>query len=140
MIKTIPIPVSELMSRDLVVLKPEDNLQAMQQCFRAYNIHHIPVVDDAGKLLGLLTRSDFARSNYLLAHFKQGFKEILVKDIMTRQLATISPDAPVQEVAEVFLSNIMHAMPVLDGDTLVGIITTQDLLRYLLEERKQLTE
>ena len=79
MIKTIPIPVSELMSRDLVVLKPEDNLKAMQQCFRAYNIHHIPVVDDAGKLLGLLTRSDFARSNYLLAHFKQGFKEILLK-------------------------------------------------------------
>ena len=59
---------------------------------------------------------------------------------MTRQLATTTPDTPVHEVATVFLSNIMHALPVVDGDTLVGIITTQDLLRYLLEQRKQLTE
>ncbi len=140
MIKSIPIPVSELMSRDLVVLKPEDNLQAIEQCFRAYNIHHIPVVNEEGQLKGLVTRSDFSRANHLLAHFRQDFKSVLVQDIMTRQLATTTPNTPVHEVATVFLSNIMHALPVVDGNTLVGIITTQDLLRYLLEQRKQLTE
>lgn len=140
MIKSIPIPVSELMSRDLVVLKPEDSLEEVEQCFRAYNIHHIPVVDEAGQLKGLVTRSDFSRANHLLAHFRQDLKDILVREIMTHQLATTRPESPVHIVAEVFLSNIMHAMPVVDGDTLVGIITTQDLLKYLLEERKQLTE
>jgi|AntRauTorckE5430_2_1112549.scaffolds.fasta_scaffold32437_2 CBS domain-containing protein len=140
MIKTLSIPVSELMSRDLVVLQPSDSLQQVEQCFRAYNIHHIPVVNEAGQLKGLVTRSDFSRANHLLAHFRQDFESVLVKDIMTTQLAKTTPDAPVQQIAEVFLSNIMHAMPVVDGDTLVGIITTQDLLKYLLEERKQLTE
>ncbi|MEQ8702462.1 MAG: CBS domain-containing protein [Phaeodactylibacter sp.] len=140
MIKSIPIPVSELMSRDLVVLQPEDSLQEVEQCFRAYNIHHIPVIGESGQLRGLVTRSDFSRASHLLVHFRQDFKEVLVRDIMTQQLATTTPDTQVHHVAEVFLSNIMHAMPVVDGDTLVGIITTQDLLRYLLEERKQLTE
>lgn len=140
MIKSISIPVRELMSRDLVVLQPDDTLQKVEQSFRAYNIHHIPVVDESGQLKGLVTRSDFSRANHLLAHFRQDFKSVLVKDIMTRQLATITPDQPVQSVAEVFLTNIMHAMPVVDGGMLVGIITTQDLLRYLLEQRKQLTE
>lgn len=140
MIKSITLPVSELMSRDLVVLQPDSTLQEVERCFRAYNIHHVPVVDEGGRLKGLVTRSDASRANHLLAYFRQDFDSVLVKDIMTRQLATLPPNAPVQQAAEIFLSNIMHAMPVVDGDTLVGIITTQDLLKYLLEERKQLTE
>ena len=138
--KPIPIPVSELMSRDLVVVKPADSLEQVEQCFRAYNIHHLPVVDENGQLVGLITRSDFSRANHLLAHFRQDFKSVLVEEMMTRQLATATPETPVHQIAEVFLSNVMHAMPIVDGNNLVGIVTTQDLLKYLLEERKRLTE
>ncbi len=128
------------MSRDLVVVKPGDSLEQVEQCFRAYNIHHLPVVDEQGHLAGLITRSDFSRANHLLAHFRQDFKSVLVKEMMTRQLATATPDTPMHKIAEVFLSNVMHAMPIVDGNNLVGIVTTQDLLKYLLEERKRLTE
>lgn len=136
--KTIQAPVSNIMSRELVVIKPEDNLRQVDQLFMAYNIHHLPVVDEDGKLCGLITRNDYARAGHLLGHFQLSYDQVLVKNLMSQQLATAAPDTPISEVAQVFLSNVMHALPIVEKGELLGLVTTHDLLRYLLEERKLL--
>lgn len=138
MIKPIPIAVRQLMSRDLVVARPEDPIEKADQIFMSYNIHHLPIVDKDGQLQGLVTKSDYARLSRLLSLFKPAYEQVRMSDIMTRKLATIGPDEEVTEAAKVFQSNILHALPVVDSGQLVGLITTHDLLGFLLEERKRL--
>ena len=132
--KVINIPVKELMSRDLVIVKPKDTLKEVDRLFMAYNIHHLPVVGEEGKLLGLLSKNDLYR---VRGNAKDDTE---VGTMMSKSLATAAPDTPLREVAEVFLSNIMHAMPIVDRGELIGLVTAQDVLRYCIEEQKLLEE
>jgi CBS domain-containing membrane protein len=134
MTKTMNIAVEELMSRELVVVKPTDTTKEVERLFLAYNIHHLPVVDDAGKLQGLISKTDL----YKAKAKPEG--AVQVTDIMTHQVATAAPGTPLREVAEIFLSNIMHAMPVVDEGELIGLVTAQDVLRYCLVEQRLLEE
>lgn len=132
--KMTELPVKELMSRDLVVVRPGDTLAEMERLFLAYNIHHLPVVDDSRKLCGLVSKTDMYKAR------AEAADAVKVEDIMTKQVATAVPDTPLREVADVFLSNILHAMPIVDKDELLGLVTAQDVLRYCLKEQKLLEE
>ena len=132
--KMTDLPVKELMSRDLVVIRPGETLVELERLFLAYNIHHLPVVDASGKLCGLVSKTDMYKAR------AEGGDTATVEDIMTKQVATAVPDTPLREVADVFLSNILHAMPIVDHGELLGLVTAQDVLRYCLNERKLLEE
>ncbi|MCB0571256.1 MAG: CBS domain-containing protein [Phaeodactylibacter sp.] len=135
MIKVQSIPVSEVMSRDLLIIRKDEMLGRVNEIFRAYNIHHLPVVDAHGQLCGIISKADQLRANHLIGLYNQAFhEEVTAQDIMTRQVATIGPDEPLQKAADVFLSNIFHALPVVDRGQLIGIITTHDLLRFSYSE------
>jgi len=132
--KMTDLPVKELMSRDLVVIRPGDTLAEMERLFLAYNIHHLPVVDAGGKLCGLVSKTDMYKARAEAADM------VKVEGIMTKQVATAVPDTPLNEVADVFLGNILHAMPIVDNGELLGLVTAQDVLRYCLKEQKLLEE
>jgi CBS domain-containing protein len=51
-----------------------------------------------------------------------------------KKLVTVSPDTTIKEVAEILASREFHALPVCEGDLLVGIVTTKDLIKYLIEQ------
>jgi len=133
MTKSIDIPVREIMSRELVVVQPTDALSKVEQMFMAYNIHHLPVVNENGDLQGVISKYDLHQAPASGA-------ASTVADIMTRQLATASPDTSLREVGEVFLGNILHAMPIVDKGELIGLVTAQDVLRYCLTENKLIKE
>src|SRR6056297_508591 len=132
-------PVSSLMRKQLVTLSVDDPLTKVQTVFDENDFHHIPVLD-SGKLAGIVSKSDFL-------FFQKGFsktkreeeleafrmKTHRVKEIMTKGLAKLEPTDRINVALEVFKVNRFHAIPVLENDSLVGMITTFDIIRALAE-------
>ncbi len=133
------IPVAELMTRDLIIVQPEDTLDRVADIFASHHIHHLPVVDKAGRLKGILSKTDFLRVNHFLAVFddarfedlmKRLRRSIRVEEVMNDKVVTIGSHESLSIAADIFRENLFHALPVVEGDKLVGMITTYDLLTY----------
>lgn len=147
MTKTLQIPVKEIMSRDLLIVKPTDRLDRVQEIFSANSIHHIPVVKKDGKLAGIISKSDFLKVNHMLALFDKDkydclneklYRSMEVSEIMTKQLATLDPDDTLSIAAGIFQENLFHALPVVDDGNLIGLVTTHDLINYCCNEQQYL--
>lgn len=117
--------VEVIMMKELITLGPESSLADVSNVFKTKKIHHIPIVED-GKLVGLVTTYDMWRKN--VRH--EDYEKIQVKDIMSKRLIKLEPDSKIGTAAELFLDNRFHALPVVDGDMLLGLVTTFDILRY----------
>lgn len=144
MIKTLHIPVSKIMTRDLHIVRPDDSLDRVHDIFSANAIHHIPVVAEDGKINGMVSLMDFKRVNHMLSLFNKDkyeslnhklYRSMTAEEIMTRELATLSPEDTLQTAADIFRENLFHALPVCEGGTLIGLVTTHDVLNYCCNEQ-----
>lgn len=142
--KTLQIPVSDIMTRDLIIVSPEDKLTRVDEIFKANNIHHIPVVNKDGSLCGIMSKEDFNKVNHMLCLFdeqkyseynKKLQKAITVKEVMTCKVATLHPKDSLTVAAGILQENLFHALPVVDKGVLVGLVTTYDLLNYCLKDQ-----
>lgn len=147
--KAVQIPVTEVMSRELYVVRPEDTLERVNEVFRAKAIHHIPVINTEGKLCGIVSKTDFLKVNHMLCIFDvkkyseynlKLYKAVHVEEIMTKHVATLAPTDALTVAAGIFSENLFHALPVVDKGNLVGIVTTQDLLGYCFSEQALLED
>lgn len=93
----------------------------------AEGFKHLPVVDD-GKLVGIITDRD------IKAH-SHGLRATKVANVMRTQLATLGPDATIEEAARLMLAKKIGCLPVVQDGRLVGILTRTDLLKALLDLR-----
>lgn len=119
-------PISTIMTSNLITIGQDDTLETVSEIFRQRRIHHLPVVDN-GQLIGLVTTFDL----FKLGKAREQYSEVLVKDIMTKRLATLEPDAKVGTACEIFLENLFHALPVAQDGKLLGIVTSFDVLKYM---------
>lgn len=148
MIKTATITVGHIMTTDPITVKANDTMLTVRDIFRHNNIHHIPVVDK-GRVVGIVTKSDYlALSNAFPlfnkekreAYNEKLFSTILVDEVMTKQVAKVTPDDPLEVAAGIFKENLFHALPVVDEHSkLVGILTTFDMLNYFFTKHELLT-
>ena len=137
MLEVKSIPVRELMSREVVIVAPKDPIDRIEQQFLAYNIHHIPVVDEEGRLKGIISKGDLDRIKLAVdLYFTSNDEKVKAENIMTSEVACVGPDVTIGEAADIFMANIFHALPVLEDGRLVGILTTHDLLKYCFSDRK----
>ena len=118
--------VADLMTSQLRCLKETDcltdALAAMQELF----IRHIPVVDDDGRLSGLVTQRDLLT----LEHKKDAGTAL--REIMRTDVATVTPDTPLRTAAETMIFNKYGCLPVVSDGELVGIITETDFLKLAI--------
>lgn len=128
--------VRDLMSREVATLNRNDELQLADDVMRLGRIRHLPVVDEqTGELVGIVSQRDLFRGALVKAlgygerTARRIMKSIPVKEVMTHQLVTISPDTPLREAAQVMLSSKIGCLPVVDGEDLVGIITEADFVQ-----------
>lgn len=133
-------PVKSIMSSHLITVAPSDKLNLVKEIFDANNIHHIPVVRFK-ELIGIISKTDFL-------HFLQGFspndedrfvnyarlRSYSAEEIMTKGLAKLNPEDRINVALEIFLVNRFHAIPVVENEELVGILTTYDIIKALATE------
>ena len=123
--RTREVTVEELMSTALVTAKAEDLIANVDLEMKLADIRHIPVVDDRGRLIGIVSQRDVLR-----ARARAGSKEIPIRSLMTRNVQTIAPDALALEAVEILLDHKFGCVPVVaENGRLVGIVTETDFLR-----------
>ena len=134
------IPVRRIMSTSLVKVSPADTLLSAAQLMEKRQVHHALVVD-ADRLLGILSSADLLKVALLgsagpldtLAASDEQL-DLRVRDVMPRGLVSIQEDQSLRDAALALSIGGYHALPVLARDgTPVGIVTTSDLVRLLLE-------
>lgn len=133
----------ELMKSPVVTVAEEASLREAMALMAERRIRRLPVVRD-GRLVGIVTDRDcrkaWTSSAAPLARYELTYllDELRVKEVMSRDVITVTPDTPVREAARVMRSNKVGGLPVVEGETVVGIVTTTELLGALarvLEER-----
>jgi CBS domain-containing protein len=128
--------IREIMMGSPVALKPEDTLDLANDVISLGRIRHIPVVED-GRLVGLLSERDLMGATAttifgLKSRSKSALlKSVLIKDVMKRRVVTVKPDTPIKEAAQLMADKKIGCVPVLSNGSLVGLVTTTDMLRYL---------
>jgi CBS domain-containing membrane protein len=134
------VPVSSIMTHNVVKLNLTDDLTKAESLFKKYKIRHIPVVN-GNKILGILSYTDLLRISFVDAvddddEVVDGtvYNLFTLEQVMVKKLVTVTPETTIKETAEILASNEFHALPVCSGDLLVGIVTTTDLIRYLIEQ------
>ncbi len=129
--------VSESMATDLITVSAETTLAEAKNLMQENNIRHLPVIDGAGKLLGIVTDRDMrdAQPSSLLDEeaYTRTYEQVMqhrVKDIMTEDPLTISVYYTLQDTLLVMGKKKVGALPVIDEDGfLKGIMSTRDLLQ-----------
>jgi acetoin utilization protein AcuB len=117
--------VADRMTRNPSVVRLGDSLAAARLIMQAERFKHLPVVERK-RVLGVITDRDVRQH---AAHLD----ETLVESVMTADPVTVSPDTTVKEAASLMLVRSIGCLPVAQNGGLVGIITTTDLLRALLD-------
>lgn len=135
-------PISSIMSTELVTVHPDDSMKRVEELFKRHNIHHLPVIA-SGKLIGMVSKSDYL-------FFKRGFNDQTtdqrldlfrlkvwkVSNVMTTGLAKMEPEDRINVALDVFEKNIFHAIPIVSGERLVGIVTSLDVIRQLAKDKE----
>jgi acetoin utilization protein AcuB len=125
------------MTPDPITLHPEETLMEAAQVMRMRKIRRIPIVS-GGRLVGLLTEGDLKRAEpSTLSDTQEHFTEVMegtqVNRIMIENLLTTTPDALLVEAARTLWTNKYGALPVLEDEKLVGILTDNDLIGALVK-------
>jgi CBS domain-containing protein len=122
--------LDELMTRDLVTVAPEDTVGEAAQKMVDRGIGSA-VVSDFGRLIGILTERDLLRAVAARTHSS----EARVREWMTADPVTASPDMQAAEAAEIMLEKGFRHLPVVEGERAVGIVSVRDVLRWSTQER-----
>ena len=130
--------VSRSMTREVITVEPEANIFEAQQMMAENKFRHLPVIDAAGRLIGIVTDRDI-RSALPYNFFKDSDSQkekisaLKVKDIMTKDPISISPTYTIQDALLLIQNSNVGALPVVDDDRqLKGIISVRDLLRAFI--------
>lgn len=135
--------VGDRMSAPVVTLESKEHFLQALRTMQSRKIRHLPIVDD-GNLVGIVSDRDMRRAMGGLriavedarAQQHRPHTQIVMSDIMSRDVLTTSPAATLAEAADVLVANKFGSLPVLQSQALVGIITESDLLRHFLNSCK----
>ena len=129
--------VKEVMVKEVATLDVNDELSLANDIMRLGRIRHLPVLE-GNRLVGIISERDLFRSSLAQALGYQGqasrdlMKTLRIKDIMIKEVATISPEANLCEAVKLMMDKKIGCVPVVEDDHLVGLITETDImLQYL---------
>ncbi|MBT4412707.1 MAG: CBS domain-containing protein [Polaribacter sp.] len=132
-------PISEIMTTEVVTLNVADRLETAEKLFKKYKIRHIPVVKDKA-VQGMLSYTDLLRISFADVSDDETSIDAFVYDmfsiqqVMAKNLFMVAPNSTIKEVAELLSKKEFHALPVVEDNELVGIVTTTDLINYLIAQ------
>ena len=126
--------VRDRMSRRVTTVRPEARLSEAAQLMRARRIRHLPVVDRAGRLVGMVTDRDLRQALFAPAVHAEAedvlevLEGLSVGDIMTRGVVSIRAATSIRDAARLMYERKLGALPVVERERLVGLLTETDVL------------
>ena len=148
--------VREIMTTDVVTVQPDTSVNQIATLMHERQITGIPVVDDARHVVGIVTELDMIVRNTRLelpafiqildlariplempGHYRNRLRHMLgatAGDMMTEDVVTLSPDAEMQDLADLMVKRRVNPVPVVENRVLVGIVSRADLIRMMAHE------
>jgi len=138
--------IKDIMTDTVITVQPNDTMDHVQEVFERKTIHHLPVVSPKGKVVGMISKSDYLKLLHGFTLFKAQksaeynkaiLRSLLVEEVMTKQVATLKADDSLLMAAGYFRENLFHAIPIVDDDhSLIGILSTYDLISFAFRDAK----
>ena len=132
--------VSQIASTGLITIQIGQKLSEARKLMQVNQIHHVPVVQGT-KLMGILSAVDLATLSLTSfgsdeqANDTMLDKQFSVEEVMSKNMVTIKPKTPIREAAEILAEGHFHSLPIVDQEgNLQGLVTSTDLIRYLLSQ------
>ncbi|WP_018249300.1 CBS domain-containing protein [Orenia marismortui] len=143
----------EIMTKEVITVTPEQTVKEVAKVLTDNKISGVPVLED-GEVVGIVSEGDlivrdkklnFPNYVYFLdsvfylesfEKFEKDFKKMVgvkVKDIMTTDLITVSPDTSVEDIATILTEDEVNRVPVIQDAKLIGIVSRGDIVRYISE-------
>ena len=143
----------DIMTRDVITVTAETTIRELAEIMTRHRIGSVPVVDDKGALIGIVTESDLIEQDknfhiptvislfdwviYLESEkkFEKELKRMTgqtVGDIYTKEAMTVEPQTTISEIADIMCDKRIHSLPVVDAGKLVGIVSRIDLIRSMV--------
>ncbi len=130
-------PIKTIMTRTVVTIQPDTLFKEVKALFKRHTFHHLPVVDEHYKVVGIISRENWLAGVRNIARETTGhtwtdiqYDNIPARDLMTPNPMVLDPDDSIGLAADIFMANRFHALPIVEDDRLQGILTSHDLLRY----------
>jgi CBS domain-containing membrane protein len=126
------------MTKDLVTLGRNDTLRSADDVMRLGRIRHLPVVDEDGSLVGIVSQRDLFHGGLMRALGYGSFAQakaldtMVVKEAMHTEVLTTTPETPLAEAAKLMLERKVGCLVVLDAGKLAGILTESDFVKLAL--------
>jgi CBS domain-containing protein len=133
--------VRDIMSSPVITLFAEQTMPLADDLMRFKKLRHLPVVDDDGCLVGLVTHHDVLSAQLsVLSGIDRADRVALqdgvrVRELMAREIWTVTPDTTAEHAGRLLLDHRFGCLPVLDADRrVIGIVTERDFLKFALKE------
>ena len=134
------MPVSAIMTKDLITINHSDDLTTAESLFKKHSIRHIPVVNGS-EIIGMLSYTDLLRISYADAVYEDEtdvdsmvYNMFTIEQVMAKNLVSVTSDTTIRSVAEMLAKREFHSIPIINNTELVGIVTTTDLINFLLSQ------
>jgi CBS domain-containing protein len=131
------------MSKELITALPDESLADARSRMQAHHIHHLPIVDDDGQLIGLVTLTNLlAATDSILRDQENRIRanEIRIEDVMVTNLATIDEHASLRQAALFLEKHRIGCLPVVTDGELKGIITDTDFVAIAINLLEQMED
>jgi len=134
------LKLNTIMSENLVSAYPDMIMTEVSTIFEKYNFHHLPVINDSGVCVGVISKSDYYQLQDQFTKFnrdcanknnKMLFRSLLASEVMSKELELLSINDTVQSALEIFLENKLHSIVIHDKGKCVGIVTPHDILNLI---------
>lgn len=131
--------VGDRMSKHPLTIGMNQTVSETHKYMQEQKVRHLPVVDKAGTMIGLVTEDDLLKAEPSSAtslsvwEIHSLLNKVTAKDVMTRDVITTTEDTPIEEAAQQMLEHKIGCLPVMRDGKLVGIITESDIFRTFME-------
>ena len=133
------LQVRDVMSRDVRTVRRNDELAIADALMKQERVRHLPVLDEDGEVCAVVSQRDLFRGALLRAlgygarAEELMLKQVPVKDAMSSEIQTTTPDTPVADAARLMIERRIGCLPVIENGKLVGIVTETDFVRMVAE-------
>ncbi|MEM1358321.1 MAG: CBS domain-containing protein [Bacteroidota bacterium] len=131
-------PVSQIMTTDVLSVNLTHSLREVDDMVKGQHIRHVPVVS-GDQIIGMLSKTDLQKISFVNTVDGDGlttamYDSLSIDQVMTKDVTTVEKSDTILDVATILSKEEFHALPVMDDGKLVGIVTTTDLVKYLIDQ------
>ena len=131
------LTVADVMTSQLVIFKPEQSIHEVMRAFIKHRISGGPVVDESGKLVGVISEADCMKEISDSRYFNLPILDKSVAHFMTKEVDTIDANTSVFDAASLFSKSSRRRYPVMENNRLVGQVSRKDIVIATLEMKSQ---